>query len=399
MGVSMSIGLSTIGATTSIALRTRPVRGVAFAVYTYSMPKPSKPAPSRQSVIHGRGAPSNIAGRFHQWQRESADDGWHPETQSPPKPKTLVVHEAAKSIITRNTSPDVPFEQSLNPYQGCEHGCIYCYARPAHAYLGLSPGLDFETRIFAKKDAASLLRKELGAPRYICKPIAIGGNTDPYQPIERELRITRSVIEVLAECQHPFTLITKNALVERDIDILAPMAGRNLVRAYVSVTSLDSRLSSTLEPRASAPHRRIEAIRRLADAGVPVGVMVAPIIPFITDRYVESILELAREAGATVAGYVILRLPNEVAPLFQEWLGAHHPLKAAHVMSMIRQMRGGHDYDTRWGVRQRGTGAFAELIANRFTLASKRLGMTAERAPLDTTRFQPPRDGPQRELF
>ncbi len=347
----------------------------------------------------GRGATSNIAGRFEEWRREPDADVSPPQTESPPNPRTVVIRDAAKSIISRNASPDVPFDQSLNPYQGCEHGCIYCYARPAHAYLGLSPGLDFETRIFAKHDAARLLRDELGAPGYICKSIAIGGNTDPYQPTERTLGITRSVVEVLAECDHPFTLITKNALIERDIDILAPMAKRRLFRAYVSVTSLDARLSGTLEPRASAPYRRLDTIRRLADAGIPVGVMVAPVIPFITDRYMEDILGRAKDAGATTAGYVMLRLPNEVAPLFQEWLQVHHPLKAAHVMSLVRQMRGGRTYDNRWGVRQRGTGSLADVIARRFKLASERVGLTADRPALDTESFRPPRRGPQLSLF
>jgi len=350
-------------------------------------------------ALKGRGAPTNVDGRFDRWQREGHDDGWSTDVEPPPKPGTVVLRDAAKSIIARNTSPDVPFDQSINPYQGCEHGCIYCYARPAHAYLGLSPGLDFETRIFAKHDAPSLLRDELAAPRYVCKSIAIGGNTDPYQPTERTLGITRSIIEVLAECQHPFTLITKNAVIERDVDLLAPLAERNLFRAFVSVTSLDSRLSNTLEPRASAPHRRLETIRRLADAGIPVGVMVAPVIPFITDRYMEQILERARDAGATTAGYVMLRLPNEVSPLFREWLDVHHPLKAAHVMSLVRQMRGGRNYDPRWALRQRGTGSLAELIAKRFTKASERFGLVSERPPLDTTRFRPPREGPQLQLF
>lgn len=352
-----------------------------------------------QGPTRGRGAPSNLEGRFERWRRERDDDGWTPDAPDTRTPRTIVIREQAKSILARNESPDVPFDQSINPYQGCEHGCIYCYARPAHAYLGLSPGLDFETRIFAKHDAANLLRTALAAPRYVCTPIAIGGNTDPYQPAERELRITRSVIEVLAECEHPFTLITKSALVARDIDLLAPLAARNLTRVYVSVTSLDSRLSATLEPRAAAPHRRLEAVRRLTDAGLPVGVMVAPVIPFITDRYLEEILALARAAGATSAGYIVLRLPNEVAPLFEEWLSVHYPLKAAHVMSLLRQMRGGRDYDPRWGTRQSGTGPFAALIARRFRVACDKLGFVTERAPLDTSRFRPPRTGPQLALF
>jgi DNA repair photolyase len=349
--------------------------------------------------VKGRGAPSNPEGRFESWLRETADDGWAPDDAAPPPLKTIVIREAARSIIVGNDSPDIPFDRSINPYRGCEHGCVYCYARPAHAYVGLSPGIDFETRIFSKPDAAALLRGELAASRYACEPITIGGNTDPYQPAERELRITRSIIEVLAECEHPFSIITKNALIERDIDLLAPMAQWRLVRAYVSVTSLDNTLSRKLEPRASAPLRRIEAIRRLADAGIPVGVMVAPIIPFITDRYTEEILELAAAAGATTAGYVLLRLPHEVAPLMKEWLATHYPLKADHVISLVHQMRGGRDYDARWGIRQRGTGPFAELIARRFEVAALRLGLATDREPLDSTRFRKPAGGPQLALF
>jgi DNA repair photolyase len=275
-----------------------------------------------------------------------------------------------------------------------------CYARPSHAYLGLSPGLDFETRIFAKTNAAELLRKELAAPGYRCSSIALGANTDPYQPAERELRITRSILEVLAECEHPFTIVTKSALVERDIDLIAPMAAKDMARVYVSVTNLDAELARKLEPRASAPYRRLEAIKRLVAAGIPSGVVVAPVIPFITDRHLEEILERAREAGATEAGYILLRLPHEVAPLFKEWLATHYPLKAEHVVSLVRQMRGGKDYDSTFGIRQRGTGNFAELIGKRFALACERLGLNAgRRGGLDTSRFRPPRSGPQRALF
>ena len=274
-----------------------------------------------------------------------------------------------------------------------------CYARPSHAYLGLSPGLDFETRLFAKVNAAELLRKELAAPGYRCKSIALGANTDPYQPVERELRITRSILEVLAECDHPFTIVTKSALVERDLDLIAPLAEKHLAHAYLSVTNLDAELARKLEPRASAPYRRLETIRRLAGAGIPVGVLVAPVIPFITDRHLEEILERAREAGATQAGYILLRLPHEVAPLFKDWLATHYPLKAEHVMSLVRQMRGGKDYDSTFGVRQRGTGSFADLIAKRFELACERLGLNQERGGLDTSRFRPPRSGPQLDLF
>ena len=353
----------------------------------------------RGAPTKGRGAPSNLEGRFESWTREGLDDGWPHDDGAPPPLQTEVTRERAKSIISRNDSPDISFEQSINPYRGCEHGCIYCYARPAHAYVGLSPGLDFETRIFAKVNAAELLRAELAAPSYRCKSITLGANTDAYQPIERELRITRSIIEVLAECEHPVALITKNALIERDIDLLAPMAARRLAGAYLSVTNLDAALARKLEPRASAPYRRLEAIKRLADAGIPTGVMVAPVIPFITDRYLEEILERAREAGATQAGYVLLRLPHEVAPLFKEWLATHYPLKAEHVLSLVHQMHGGKDYDSTWGVRQRGTGNFADLIAQRFARACERLGLNRERVALDTTRFGPPRSGPQLDLF
>src|SRR5262245_44200276 len=286
-------------------------------------------------AVKGRGAPSNLEGRYEAWAREGADDGWVREEAELPALKTVVTEERAKSIISRNDSPDVGFEQSINPYRGCEHGCVYCFARPTHAYLGLSPGLDFETRIFAKVNAAELLRKELAARHYRCSPIAIGVNTDAYQPAERELRVTRSVIEVLTACEHPFTLISKNALIERDIDLIAPAARKRLTRAAISITNLDPGLARKLEPRCSAPYRRLEAIRRLADAGIPVCVMVAPLIPFVTDRHMEEILEHAKEAGATSAGYVLLRLPHEVAPLFKEWLATHYPLKAEHVMSLV----------------------------------------------------------------
>jgi DNA repair photolyase len=348
----------------------------------------------------GRGAPSNLEGRYESWTRATVDDGWGRGEDAPRRMETVVTPEAAKSIIARNDSPDIPFEQSINPYRGCEHGCVYCYARPSHAYLGLSPGLDFETRIFAKTNAAELLRKELAVPGYRCSAMALGANTDPYQPAEREFRITRSILELLADCEHPFTIVTKNALVERDIDLIAPMAAKEMARVYISVTNLDAELARKLEPRASAPYRRLEAIKRLVDAGVPCGVLVAPVIPFITDRHMEEILERAREAGASEAGYILLRLPHEVAPLFKEWLATHYPLKAEHVMSLVRQMRGGKDYDSTFGVRQRGTGSFAELLGKRFELACERLGLNAgRRGGLDTTRFRPPRGGPQLALF
>ncbi|WP_333843624.1 PA0069 family radical SAM protein [Pelomicrobium sp.] len=357
--------------------------------------QPARPPELRK----GRGAPSNLQGRFERWGREAFDDGWAHEEQGPSSLKTEVTLVQAKSILTRNASPDLAFDRSINPYQGCEHGCVYCYARPSHAYWGLSPGLDFETKLYAKANAAALLRKELSAPSYRPEVIAIGANTDPYQPVERQLKITRAILEVLRECEHPFGIITKNALIERDIDLLAPMAEKNLVRAFVSVTNLDNSLARRLEPRACAPLRRLEAIRRLSAAGVPVGVMVAPVIPFLTDRFMEQVLEQAREAGATMAGYVLLRLPHEVAPLFKTWLEVHAPRKATHVMRLIHQMRGGRDYDATYGVRHRGTGPFAELIARRFQLACKRLGFNRAQPPLDTSRFRPPKAASQLDLF
>jgi DNA repair photolyase len=525
-------------------------------------------------AVKGRGATNNMEGRFERLRRERFDDGWAPgETEAPatapvtsqpedaaehglgeddalPALKTEVTRETAKTIIARNDSPDIPFEQSINPYRGCEHGCVYCldgdtrilmgdgstkplralevgdeiygtekrghyrryvrtrvlahwrttkpayrvrladateliasgdhrfltergwkfvaaaeaaiaigdsllgcrrgradgvveeqtvqtsadllvigiepldgdrelydittatgdfvangvishncYARPSHAYLGLSPGLDFETRLVAKPNAAALLREELAAPSYVCKSIALGANTDPYQPIEREWKITRGVLEVLAECDHPFTIVTKSALVERDIDVLAPMAAKGLTRVFVSITNLDTDLARKLEPRAAAPYRRFETIKRLTAAGIPVGVLVAPVIPVVTDPFLEEILERAAAAGASTAGYILLRLPYEVAPLFKQWLDAHYPLKAGHVISIIRQTRGGRDYDSAFGRRHRGTGEFAELLRNRFELAVRRFGFSVERDPLDTTRFKrPARDG-QMNLF
>lgn len=351
--------------------------------------------------IKGRGAASNPEGRFETIGKTREDDGWHREEAPAPRPATQVTEERARSIVSRNDSPDIHFTQSINPYRGCEHGCVYCYARPSHAYLNLSPGVDFETKLFAKTNAAELLRRELGRPGYACSPINLGANTDPYQPIERRYRITRSVLEVLLEHRHPCTIITKNALIERDLDLLVPMARAGLVHAFVSVTSLDNRLSSTLEPRASAPHRRLEAVAALNAAGVPCGVMVAPIIPMVTDRWIERILERAAAAGATHAGYTVLRLPYELKDLFREWLDLHAPQRAEHVVSLIRQMRGGRDNDPRFGARMRGEGEFAELIRQRFQLACRKHGIGRGReVRLDTTAFAPPRAmSPQGELF
>jgi DNA repair photolyase len=379
---------------------------------TAPIPDPLRRAPA--AAERGRGATFNPGNRFRRDEREAYDDGWgqsaatEGDDAAPAKLRTTVTIQRARTIIARNDSPDIPFTQSINPYQGCEHGCVYCYARPSHAYLDLSPGLDFETRLFAKPDAPALLRAELGKRGYVCDPIALGTNTDPYQPIEREWKVTRQVIEVLAEHEHPFTIVTKNALVERDIDLVAPMAAKNMARVYLSITSLDRDLARTLEPRASAPARRLQALRTLSDAGIPVGVMVAPVIPQLNDRDLEAILEAAAAHGATTAGWVMLRLPREVAPLFRAWLDEHHPLRAAHVMSLVQQLRGGRDYDAAFGTRMRGTGVYADLIEKRFALACKRLGLNRDRGAsasgvaqntLDTSRFRPPRDRNQLDLF
>ncbi len=349
----------------------------------------------------GRGAGINPEGRFENTAREQYDDGWErgdDETGAAPL-KTFVTVEYAKSIISRNASPDVPFSQSINPYRGCEHGCIYCYARPSHAYLNLSPGLDFETRLFAKVNAAELLREELARPAYNCEVISLGANTDPYQPVEREYRITRSILEVLSECDHPVGIVTKNALVERDIDILAPMAEKNLAAVFISLNNLDHDLARKLEPRCSAPARRLEAMRRLSAAGIPTGVIVAPVIPFLTDHQIEPVLEAAYAAGARATGYVLMRLPWEVKDLFRNWLETHYPLKAKHVMSRVHQMRGGRDNDPNFGSRMSGSGELADLLRKRFDVACKRLGFNARSWALDTTRFRRPRRDGQLALF
>ena len=350
----------------------------------------------------GRGAIGNPEGRFESRQREAFDDGWDADSQDEPgRPQTTVTSEQAKSIITRNESPDLPFTKSINTYRGCEHGCVYCYARPSHAYLGLSPGLDFETRLFAKVNAAQLLREELARPGYTCESITLGANTDVYQPVEREWRITRQVLEVLAECDHPVAIITKNALVERDLDLLAPMAEKRLAQVYISVTTLDHELARRMEPRASAPRRRLRAISTLAQAGVPAGVMVAPIVPFLTDDAMESVLAAAAQAGASQAAYTVMRLPWELKGLFKDWLEHHYPLKAAHVMSRVRQLRGGNENDPNFGTRLRGTGLLADLLSKRFENACRRLGLNqARRSPdIDTSRFKPPRAKSQLDLF
>lgn len=356
---------------------------------------------TRPTRIKGRGAGSNREGRFEALAKTIEDDGWFRDEEGKPRPPTRVSIETARSIISRNASPDIPFTQSINPYRGCEHGCNYCYARPSHSYLNLSPGLDFETQLFAKTNAAERLRAELAKPGYVCEPITLGANTDAYQPIEREYRITREIIEVLQACDHPLTIITKNALVERDLDLLAPMAARNLVQVFVSVNALDNRLASTLEPRATAPHRRLQVIGNLHAAGVPCGVLVAPIIPAVTDMHLEHVLEQAAALGARYAGYTVLRLPHELKELFREWLDLHVPDRAEHVMSLIRQMRGGKDNDARFGSRMRGEGAYADMIRQRFAVACRRHGLTRSgQIHLDTRRFVAPRpDNAQGQLF
>lgn len=353
---------------------------------------PPKPLAPRK----GRGAVSNLQGRFEVHAREDFDDGWTSEDEEDDAPvqfKTQVTDEYAKSILSRNASPDVPFSVSLNPYRGCEHGCIYCFARPTHSYLGLSPGLDFESRIFAKVNAPELLRRELAKPSYVPQSIALGVNTDAYQPCERERGLTRRVLQVLQECQHPVAVISKSALLERDIDVLADMASRRQAIAAVTLTTLDSSISRTLEPRAAAPARRLRTIRALAEAGIPVGVSVAPIIPFVTEPEIERILEAACEAGAMSAHYVVLRLPWEVNPLFQEWLQAHFPERAQRVMNRVRDMRGGKDYDSDFSKRMSGEGVWADLIAQRFRKTVERLGMAnrpGRFVELDTSQFRRP---------
>ncbi|MEO0619444.1 MAG: PA0069 family radical SAM protein [Pseudomonadota bacterium] len=337
----------------------------------------------------GRGAQSNVGGRFEAIQRSDEDDGWS-SLETLGALRTEVVLEDARSIITRNTSPDLSFDRSINPYRGCEHGCIYCYARPNHAYVGLSPGLDFETRLFAKTNAAALLRRELGRRGYTPATIALGAVTDPYQPIDRKFGITREILEVLAETQHPVGIVTKSAGVLRDLDILAPMAAQGLAKVAISVTSLERDVARKMEPRASSPAKRLEAVRALADAGVPVTVMTAPLIPALNDWEIEQLLEAARDAGASHASYVLLRLSHEIKTLFREWLVSEFPDRADRVINILREMRGGKDYDAAWGTRKVGRGPYAKQIMQRYRLALRRLGLNAERQRLRTDLFQPP---------
>ena len=352
------------------------------------------------TTARGRGAESNASGRFETFRREDFDDGWGETDERPAPVRTTVTAERARVIITRNDSPDVGFDRSINPYRGCEHGCVYCYARPAHAYLGLSPGLDFESRLFFKPEAARLLERELARPAYAPGVIHIGGNTDPYQPQERRLRVTWQVLDVMSRFQHPLSIITKSALIARDIDILGPMGRAGLARAAVSITTLDRSLARAKEPRAATPPRRVDAVRQLSDAGVPTVVMFAPVIPGLNDHELEGVLEQAAAAGAIGAGYVALRLPREIKDLFAQWLAARRPDRAERVMSLARQMRGGKDYDAEWGKRMKGEGPIAEMIGQRFKVARRRLGLDRVLPPLDVSRFRvPPAPGEQMDLF
>ncbi len=354
-------------------------------------------------AIKGRGSARDLPNRFAKAHTESADDGWFVAGEPAAPPHTQVTEERARSIVSRNESPDIPFDTSINPYRGCEHGCVYCYARPSHAYLDLSPGLDFETKLFAKTNTAEVLRATLAKPGYRVSPINLGANTDPYQPIERRYALSRGVLEVMLETKHPCTIITKNAMIERDLDLLVPLARENLVQCFLSITTLDNRVAAKMEPRASAPHRRLAAVRALHAAGVPVSVMIAPIIPAITDHEIEALLEAARDAGAHDCSYVLLRLPHEVKELFRDWLQLHFPERAVHVMSLVNQMRGGRDNDPNFGSRMRGEGVFADLIATRFRKARARLAFPGGRIELDRTQFVPPRPprdaSPQADLF
>jgi DNA repair photolyase len=362
------------------------------------MDMPAIPQPRK-----GRGAATNASGRFESEERVAFDDGWgEPGAEPEPMPLTTrLTVDSTRTIIARNNSPDIGFDRSINPYRGCEHGCIYCYARPSHAYLGLSPGLDFESRIFHKPQAAALLKQELSKKGYSCRPIALGSNTDPYQPVERRLQITRSILEVLLEFRHPVTIVTKGALIQRDIDILAEMAAARLACVTLSVTTLDRKLARVMEPRAATPQRRLETIAALAKAGVPTGVLSAPMIPALNDAEMEDILAAAKDAGAATAGYTMLRLPLELKALFKEWLETHLPNKASHVLSLVAQSHGGKLYDSTWSKRMVGYGPYADMLSMRFDRACRRLGLNRRHTePLDVTAFRPPsQKGDQLALF
>jgi len=363
--------------------------------------------------IKGRGSLSNRASRFQSYTRNHFSDSWAwpragitndtPTSQGPaalpPRPATTVTAEHARRIISRNTSPDIPFDQSINAYRGCEHGCIYCYARPSHAYLDLSPGLDFETRLYAKENAAQLLRKELSRPGYQPRLIAMGTNTDPYQPIERRLRITANLLQVFDDFNHPVSITTKSALITRDLPVLKRLARRNLVRVHFSIGTLDRELARRMEPRAATPAARLEALRALHDGGIPAGVIIAPVIPGLTDHELERVAIAASQAGAAHAAYVLLRLPREVSALFQEWLQAHYPMKAAHVMNLLRSMRGGKDYDSDFRTRMAGRGVYADMLRQRFHRICTRTGLSRQSMDLDTSSFRPPAASGQLTLF
>lgn len=365
----------------------------------FSTAEPVRPAAPLVRV-RGRGAGTNVVGRFEALKRIGFDDGWARSDDELPPLKTHVTAEIARTIIARNTSPDISFDRSINPYRGCEHGCSYCYARPTHAYMGLSAGLDFETRLFAKTNAAELLRKELGAKGYEAATIALGANTDPYQPVERQYRITRAVLEVLNETNHPVGIVTKSALVTRDIDILKPMAEKGLVKVALSLTTLDHKLSRKLEPRAATPGRRLQALEMLSAAGIPTVVMTAPVIPAINDMDIEKLLGAAQAAGAREAGYVLLRLPHELKDLFREWLEREFPDRAKHVMNLVRDTRGGRDNDPEFGARMSGRGPYAWQIGRRFELACKRLGLNRQKQKLRADLFtRPVQPGEQLSLL
>jgi len=370
-----------------------------MARFSAALKRPPAPVPSPgpagdfvaidRERRRGRGTLSNASGRYEPIARIAFDDGWRSFEDLPPF-ETTVTEERARKIITRNESPDISFDRSINPFRGCEHGCVYCFARPTHAYMGLSPGLDFESKLFVKPDAPELLERELSAPGYQPRVIAIGTNTDPYQPIERRYGVMRRILEVLDRAGHPVGIVTKSALVQRDIDILARMAERNLAKVALSVTTLDAKLARSMEPRAATPLRRLETLRRLSQAGIPTSVMVAPIIPAINEAEIESILDAASVAGVKEAGYVLLRLPLEVRDLFREWLMANFPDRYRHVFALIREMRGGKDYDSTWGRRMKGSGPHAWMIGRRFEIACERLGLNAAKAKLTTEHFAPP---------
>ncbi len=353
----------------------------------------------REEQRKGRAAPTNRAGRFEPYARDRVDDGWD-LVEELPQIRTVVTEERPRSAITRNASPDLSFDRSINPYRGCEHGCIYCFARPSHAYLGFSPGLDFETKLIARPEIAEVLERELRRKSYRPATIALGTNTDPYQPIERDYRIMRQILEVLHAHRHPVAVVTKGTLIERDVDMLGPMGKAGLARVGISVTTLDPDLSRKMEPRVPSPKRRLAAIKRLSEAGCPVRVMVSPVVPALTDHEIEPILEAAAEAGADAASWILLRLPREVAPLFREWLSEAYPDRAAKVMGRVRETQGGRDYDPEWGRRMTGQGAHAGLIAQRFHVAARRLGLASKTKPLRSDLFRiPPRAGDQLELF